>query len=67
MENTNDNNKQQQQRPSEGQGYDPTARDFQRTEEETDNISKSEIDAEKDEEKKRTERANTPPNRNNVW
>lgn len=67
MENTNNNNKQQQQQPSQGQGYDPTARDFQRTEEETDNISQSEVDAQKNDEKKRTEQANTTPNKNNVW
>lgn len=43
-------------------GYDPTDRDFQRTEEETDNIDKSEIDARNE----KTEKANTEPNKSNI-
>jgi len=67
MQNDNNNNKQQPT-PTAGQGYDPTARDFQRTEEETDNISESEVEAtNKKEENKRTEQANTEPNKNKVW
>lgn len=43
-------------------GYDPTDRDFQRTEEETDAIDQSEIDADND----RTKKANTEPNKSNI-
>ena len=43
-------------------GYDPTDRDFQRTEEETDNIDKSELEADKE----RTKKANTEPNKSNI-
>ncbi len=43
-------------------GYDPTDRDFQRTPEETDNIDKSELEADN----KRTEKANTEPNKSNI-
>ncbi len=43
-------------------GYNPTDRDFQRTPEETDNIDKSEKEADN----KRTERANTEPNKSNI-
>ena len=43
-------------------GYNPTARDFQRTEEDIDDISKSE----KDEANKNTELANTEPNKSNI-
>lgn len=43
-------------------GYDPTARDFQRTEEETDAIDESEVEADND----RTKKANTEPNKSNI-
>ena len=43
-------------------GYNPTDRDFQRTEQETDQISQSE----KEELNKRTEEANTTPNKNRM-
>ena len=43
-------------------GYDPTDRDFQRTPEDVDNISKSE----KEDADKNTEKANTEPNKNNI-
>lgn len=43
-------------------GYDPTDRDFQRTENDIDNISKSE----KDEADKNTEKANTTPDKNKI-
>ena len=43
-------------------GYNPTARDFQRTEEETDSISASEK-----EEQERTARGNTKPDKDKVW
>jgi hypothetical protein len=43
-------------------GYNPTDRDFQRTEQETDQISESE----KDELNKRTEEANTKPDKNHM-
>ncbi len=41
--------------------YNPTNRDFQRTEEETDSISASEK-----EEQERTERGNTEPDKNKI-
>lgn len=43
-------------------GYDPTARDFQRTEEETDGIDQSEVDAANE----NTKKANTEPNKSNI-
>lgn len=43
-------------------GYDPTARDFQRTPEETDKTDQSEIDAAND----NTKKANTEPNKSNI-
>ena len=43
-------------------GYDPTDRDFQRTEEETDKIDQSEIDAANE----KTKKANTEPNKSNI-
>ena len=43
-------------------GYNPTDRDFQRTEGEIDNIDKSEKEADN----KRTEKANTEPNKSNI-
>ena len=47
-------------------GYNPTDRDFQRTPQETDSISKSELDENQDEANKNTERANTPPDKNRM-
>jgi hypothetical protein len=43
-------------------GYNPTDRDFQRTEDETDQISQSE----KEELNERTEEANTKPDKNQL-
>jgi|GraSoiStandDraft_46_1057282.scaffolds.fasta_scaffold5636964_1 hypothetical protein len=47
-------------------GYNPTDRDFQRTEPETDSIDQSEVDVNKEEANKNTERANTTPNKNRM-
>ena len=48
-------------------GYNPTDRDFQRTEQETDSIDQSELDAaEKKEANQNTERANTKPDKNHM-
>lgn len=44
--------------------YNPTARDFQRTEEETDAVSESE--KEHEEADKRTETGNTKPDKNKI-
>jgi hypothetical protein len=44
--------------------YNPTDRDFQRTEEETDAVSKSE--KEHEEANKRTEEGNTKPDKNKI-
>ncbi len=43
-------------------GYNPTDRDFQRTEEETDKVDQSELDAANE----KTEKANTEPNKSNI-
>ncbi len=43
-------------------GYDPTDRDFQRTEKETDLIDKSELEAMNE----KTKKANTEPNKSNI-
>ena len=43
-------------------GYNPTDRDFQRTEGETDRIDESEVEAEN----KNTARANTEPDKNKI-
>ena len=56
------NTKINQPTEKELQGYNPTNRDFQRTEEDVDDISKSE----KDEANKNTELANTEPNKSNI-
>ena len=45
--------------------YNPTGRDFQRTEEDIDNVSKSEKE-ELEERKENTSKASTTPNKNNV-
>ena len=67
-------NNQEQNKPTTDamKGYSPTDRDFQRTPEQTDNISQSEIDANKEElnkeeANKNTEQANTEPNKDKVW
>ena len=44
--------------------YNPTSRDFQRTEEESDAVSKSE--KEHQDENKRTEKGNTIPDKNKI-
>ena len=57
-----DNKKAKDPLADAGKGYDPTARDFQRTEPETDQISQSE----KDELNRRTEEANTKPDKDHL-
>lgn len=57
-----DNKKTSEPTTESMKGYNPTNRDFQRTEEDIDNISKSE----KDEANKNTAAANTEPNKNNI-
>jgi hypothetical protein len=47
-------------------GYNPTDRDFQRTPQETDSIDESEVEANKEEANKRTEEANTTPDKNKL-
>jgi hypothetical protein len=51
-------------------GYNPTARDFQRTEEDIDSVSESEKEEteskEHKEANKRTEEGNTTPNKNRM-
>ena len=48
-------------------GYNPTDRDFQRTEGETDRIDQSEVDANQQKEaNKNTEKANTTPDKNHM-
>ena len=44
-------------------GYDHTDRDFQQTENDIDNVSKSEKDALN----QRTKRANTKPGKHKIW
>ena len=50
--------------PDSNANYNPTARDFQRKEEETDAVSKSE--KEHQNENKRTEKGNTTPDKNKI-
>ncbi len=57
-----DNKKTSEPTTESMKGYNPTNRDFQRTEEDIDNISKSE----KDEANKNTAAANTEPNKSNI-
>ena len=47
-------------------GYNPTDRDFQRTGPETDGIDQSEVEADKDDANKNTEKANTTPDKNKM-
>lgn len=62
-----DNKKQNSQPKVQGanQGYDPTDRDFQRTEADIDNVSKSEKE-ELEKRKQRTHEASTKPDRNHI-
>ncbi len=57
-----EDNKKKDPLADAGKGSDPTARDFQRTEPETDEISQSE----KDEMNRRTEEANTKPDKDRL-
>ncbi len=58
-----ENNQKNDKPTSEAmKGYNPTDRDFQRTPEQTDSISQSEID----ELNKNTEKANTTPDKNEM-
>jgi hypothetical protein len=57
-----DTEKKNKQTENPDANYNPTNRDFQRTEEETDAVSKSE----KDYENKRTEEGNTKPDKNKI-
>jgi hypothetical protein len=59
-----DTKKQDKSRKDPDANYNPTARDFQRTEEETDAVSKSE--KEHKEANKRTEEGNTKPDKNKI-
>ena len=63
MENKNANTKQPE---SENANYNPTNRDFDRTEADIDNISKSEKE-ELERRKERTHEANTTPDKNHAW
>jgi len=56
--------KKKEQPSDSNANYNPTARDFQRTEEETDAVSKSE--KEHIDENKRTEKGNTTPDKNKI-
>ena len=62
-------NNQEQNKPTTDamKGYNPTDRDFQRTPEETDRIDESEVIANKEEANKKTEQANTTPDKDKVW
>ena len=62
-----DNNKQNSQPKAQGanKGYDPTDRDFQRTEEDIDDVSKSEKE-ELEKRKQRTHEASTKPDKNHI-
>jgi len=68
MKDTEKKDKQKSENPMKG--YNPTARDFQRTEEDTDSVSQSEKEEleEKDREdaNKRSEQGNTTPNKNRM-
>ena len=57
-------NTAKQEKPKENpmKGYNPTDRDFQRTEEDIDNVSKSERDALNE----KTEKANTKPDKEKI-
>ena len=62
------NNKKQNSQPkvqSANQDYDPTNRDFQRTEEDIDDISKSEKE-ELERRKQRTHEASSKPDKNHI-
>jgi hypothetical protein len=67
-----DNNQEQNKPTADAmKGYNPTDRDFQRTPEDTDQISQSENDANadlanKEEANKNTAQANTEPNKDKV-
>lgn len=50
---------------SASKGYNPANRDFQRTENETDDVSKSEKE-EMEKRKERLERGSTTPNKNRI-
>jgi len=68
MKDTEKKDKQKSENPMKG--YNPTARDFQRTEEDIDSVSQSEkeeLDATDGEDtNKRTEKGNTTPNKNRM-
>ena len=68
MKGTKKKDKQKSENPMKD--YNPTARDFQRTEEDIDSLSQSEkedIDAKEHKDaNKRTEKGNTTPNKNRM-
>jgi len=68
MKDTEKKDKQKSENPMKG--YNPTARDFQRTEEDIDSVSESEKEElevkEHQEANKRTEEGNTTPNKNKM-
>jgi hypothetical protein len=59
-----DNKKKDEATQNPNANYNPTARDFQRTEEDTDAVSKSE--KENENANKRTEKGNTKPDKNKI-
>ena len=59
-----DTKKKDKSTPNPDANYNPTNRDFQRTEEDIDAVSKSE--KENEDANKRTEEGNTKPNKNNI-
>lgn len=67
MENSNKKNSEPnaQNVKKESAGYNPTNRDFQRTEEDIDDVSKSEKE-ELEKRKQRTHEASTKPDKNHV-
>jgi hypothetical protein len=64
MKDTTKKQKKQKKQEDTNADYNPTARDFQRTEEDIDAVSKSEKDFE--DENKRTEKGNTKPNKKKI-
>jgi hypothetical protein len=68
MKDTEKKDKQKSEDPMKG--YNPTARDFERTEEDLDSVSQSEKEHIEEEEhkeaNKRTEKGNTTPNKNRM-
>jgi len=68
MKDTEKKDKQKSENPMKG--YNPTARDFQRTEEDMDSVSQSEKEelnaTDGEDANKRTEKGNATPNKNRM-